>query len=304
MACIGKCIFRTALIGGLALGGATLLLGPDRMLAGFDCVKTKVQHVVDDVMDDPVALRRELAQLANELPEKIADIEGEISIVDRQIVQLGSDTEVARGVVAKATTKMEDLHSLLTRAAATRESTGQDVQVRYNGNRYDLRGAREAFNRYSAMRTSYQDRLAANERDLQYLGEQRDRLIEYVGRLQTEYTTIQTQMYQIDRKIEAIARNERLVDALEEREKSLAEFDTTFDMNSLEQLQAKLDKWETEVSARLERFDRQTEWRDLEEEVKFEIQQEQNAEEIDFETWDDFGREDANSVVLAPQIIE
>ncbi len=58
MSCVTRCIFRWGLISTLALGGATLLIGPERVTAGLAHVRAKAQSVVDGAMDNPVALRR------------------------------------------------------------------------------------------------------------------------------------------------------------------------------------------------------------------------------------------------------
>ena len=58
MACITRCILRWGLISGLALGGATLLIGPERVGAGFHQLQSKARGVVDQYMDNPTAMRR------------------------------------------------------------------------------------------------------------------------------------------------------------------------------------------------------------------------------------------------------
>jgi chromosome segregation ATPase len=297
--CIGKTIFRTALLGGLVVGGATLLLGPHRMAAGFHTVRANIQDVVDSCTDDPMALRRQLQAIADELPEKIGELRAEINQVDRQIAQMTRDSEIAQGVVAMTSDHLEDLDVLLTRATATRESTGQIVQVRFKARRYNISSARNEFNRIGQIRETYRDRLANNVRDLEYLQEQKDRLVDLLGKMEQEEATIDAQMWQIDRKIEAIARNEKLVDRLEEREKSFSEFDSTFDFSSLEQLQARLDEWETKVQARLERFDRRADNKSYENEVKWQLEQ-QGTDEWDADEFDN----ESDSVVFRPQVID
>ena len=272
--CIGRTIFRTALIGGLAAGGLALAF-PDKAVHVFHGMKHRVNAVVAEATDDPVVLRRQLQELADELPEKIAELYGEVSEVDAQIAMITRDTEIAEGVIALTTEDLKQLDDKLAQAAAVgRNGT---VAIHFKGSRFDVRDARGEFNRINEIRLAYQDRLAANQNDLKYLSEQKARLTDVVTKLEQEEATIEAQMWQIDRKIAAISRNEKLADQLEDREDAMQEYDTRFDASSLAQIQAKLRKWETEVGARLQRFDRKIERDDYEQRVIFELDQTEDA---------------------------
>ena len=87
MPCVTRCIFRWGLISALTLGGATLLIGPERVAAGLAHVRTKAQSVVDLAVDNPTALRRQLKTLAEKYPERIAKVRGEIAEVTHQLGQ-------------------------------------------------------------------------------------------------------------------------------------------------------------------------------------------------------------------------
>jgi len=282
---IGKTIFRTALIGGLAVGAATLIW-PDHMFAGFDQVKGKVTSVVDNMIDDPVVMRRKLQKLAEQLPEKIDELHAEIGEVDRQIAELQRDSEVAEGVIAKTATHLQELDQRLAEAKSERHAGPGVVRVRFNGRRLDVQEAMHEFHRINTIRESYQDRLAINERDLTYLQEQRGRLVGLLDKLESEYATIQTQMWQIDRKIEAIERNERIVETLEEREDQFAAFDSKFDISSLNELQSQIEQWEREIEARYERLQDQRARTNYEDEVRreLELQEWREAEDVDYDT--------------------
>ena len=71
MSCITRGILRWGLIAGLGLAGLTLLVGPQRVGAGLAQLRVKAQNVVDQVVDDPVALRRQLENLADQYPDRI-----------------------------------------------------------------------------------------------------------------------------------------------------------------------------------------------------------------------------------------
>ncbi|QOJ17155.1 MAG: hypothetical protein HRU76_06000 [Phycisphaeraceae bacterium] len=264
--CIGKTLFRTALIGGLAVGGL-VILAPDHMKAGFHQVKTKVQATMDTMIDDPVAIRRQLQSLAESLPKKIGELQAEIAEVDAQIAQMSRDTDVARRVVANTAGDLNNLTQLIARATDAQRDGGGIVQVRYEGQRLDLNQAKAEFVRISKLREQYADRIALNERDMGYLTQQRDRLAALLENLQGEYAAIEAQMWAIDRKIDAIARSERLADTLEERHNAIARFGK-FDSKSLEEIQGKIRKWEIETTARLQALEQRFAGKDYEREAQ------------------------------------
>ena len=135
MSCVTRCIFRWGLISTLALGGATLLIGPERVTAGLAHVRAKAQSVVDGAMDNPVALRRQLQDLADEYPHRIARVQGEIAEVDQQLTQFSHDSEVATRVVAMTTEDLGELKTLLTKA---NQVEGRPVFVRFEGVRFGV----------------------------------------------------------------------------------------------------------------------------------------------------------------------
>lgn len=300
--CIGKFIFRTALIGGLAVGGLALM-APDHFRAGFAQVKGKVQSAMDSVIDDPVAIRRQLQSLAEELPTKIGELRAEIAEVDSQIAQMTRDTEVAQRVVVNTGSDLEHIATLVARADEARATQGGVVQVRFAGQRMDVNRAKQEFVRVSKLREQYQDRIALNERDLGYLTQQRERLGALLENLETEYGTIETQMWQIDRKIDAIARSERLADAIEERQEAFTHFGT-FDSKTLEQIQSKIREWEIETTARLEALDARFAGKDYEKQAETELDFEQSDDDGWFEFPGADESDDEDSVVLGPTIIE
>jgi chromosome segregation ATPase len=280
--CFTRGLFRLALIGGLVAGGTLLLVDRDSLAAAFAQVRGKVQGAVDSMIDDPVALRRQLQSLSEQYPEKIAEVRAELSEVERQIAQLAKDTDVAQHVVAATTRDLTDLQELLARADAA-TATGQVVQVRFNATRLDVPAAKQEFRRIASIRQTYQDRVKSNERDLGYLGQQKSRLADILGRLEAEYTDFEAQMWQLDRKIDAIARNERLVEMIEERQETLDNLGR-YEVASLDQLRGKLDEWEKRTEAELAVLERRFAANDYERDARFEIESE--VEEFDIFDFD------------------
>lgn len=255
MSCITKHVMRWGLIGGLALGGLTLLVGPERVAAGLAQVRVKCQDVVDHAVDDPVALRRQLEQLAEEYPDRIAEVRGEMAEVDHQIAQVTRDVEIAARVVAYTA---EDLHALkgkIDKAESVRfasDGTKQNVFIRFEGLRYTLDEAYGEAARIGNIRTTYKDRVAVDQQQLTMLGEQKERLHEILQKLEDDHATYQSQLWALDRQIDAIARNDRLIEMMEEQQETLASYNKYERVGSVKTIQGKLAEMRAVQEAQME----------------------------------------------------
>lgn len=253
MSCITRGILRYGVIGGLALGGVTLLVGPERVATGLAHVRTKAQNVVDSCVDDPAALRHQLEQLADEYPDRIAEVRGQVAEVDHQISQLERDVDIAKRVVAMTTDDLKNLKTLVARAEVEAgTSPSRVVNIRYEGVRFDLDEAYTEGNRISHVRGTYADRLANDKVQLQFLEEQRTRLSDILEKLEDEFSTYQAQLWQLDRQIDAIQRNERLIELTKQQQATLKSYERFGKVQNLKQLEAKLAALRTTQEAQLE----------------------------------------------------
>jgi phage shock protein A len=280
MSCIPRFVLRWGLISALALGGASLLIGPERVAAGLACVRAKAQSVVDRAVDNPVALRRQLQDLADEYPDRIAKVQGEIAEVDHQLGQFERDSEIAARVVAMTTDDLSELKTLITRAEGVE---GRAVYVRFDGVRFGIDQAYGEARRINNVRVTYDDRLSCNEQQLQLLSQQKARLVEILARLEEEYTTFETQMWQLDRQIDAIERNERLIDMTEQLQATLATYDQWGKVGNLKQLEAKLAELATIQEAQLLTLEQKGVRWDYEKRAKNELDFESVPQEGPFE---------------------
>jgi chromosome segregation ATPase len=252
MACITRCILRWGLIGGLALGGATLLIGPERVMGGLAQIQSKAQVIVDDFVDDPIALRRQLEELSEQYPNRIAEVRGEIAEVNHQLGQFDRDVEIAKRVVAMTTDDLKQLKTLVAQAEARQAASARNVVFHFEGVRFNVEQAYTEAGRINHVRNTYKDRLAHDNQQHEFLSEQKDRLMEILNSLETDYSTYQAQLWQLDRQIDAIERNERLIELTKDQQATLAGYDKFKSVGSLRQLQAKLAELRTIQEAQLE----------------------------------------------------
>ena len=284
MSFITRSIFRWGLIGGLALGGITLLIGPERVAVGLSQIRHRAQSLVDNCVDNPEAIRRQLEQLAEEYPDRIAEIRGEIAEVEHQIAQFEEDIDLSNRVVALTTEDLTDLKTLVARAEAqTASKARQVVHLRFQGVRFDIEEAYNEGRRINTVRGSYQDRLAHDQVQLQFLNEQKAQLTEILGKLDSEYSTYQTQLWQLDREIDAIQRNERLIELTKQQQATLESYDRFGKVDNLHQIQAKLAEIKTIQEAQLQQLHKLGVGQDYEAQARYEM----GTDDINEDPFDD-----------------
>lgn len=269
--CITRSLLRWGLVGGLALGGATLLLGPERVSAGFAQLRGKAQNVVDNLVDDPVALRRQLQGLAEQYPDRIAEVRGEIAQVEQQLKQYDHDIDVATRVVAMTNDHLGQLKTLVARAEESSQQTTRPVAIRFEGVKFNIEEAYNEARRINNVRGTYQDRLVADQQQVNFLTQQKSRLTEILDKLDSEYSTFQAQLWQLDRQIDAVERNERLITLTEQQQQTLASYEKFGKIGSLKQLEAKLAELRAVQEAQLESLSKKGVHMDYENRAQYEM---------------------------------
>jgi chromosome segregation ATPase len=271
MTCITRCILRWGLIGGLALGGVTLLVGPERVAAGFSQMRSKAQTLVDGKISDPVALRHQLAKLSDEYPSRIAEVRGELAEVEHQISQYERDIEIAQRVVAMTTDDLRQIQTLVQRAESEQEAKARPVSIRFDGVRYNIDQAVTEARRINNVRQTYRDRLASDEQQMTFLIEQHNRLASILEQLESEYATFQTQLWQLDRQIDAIERNDRLIKLTEQQQATLEQYERFGTVGNLKQLEGKLAQLRAIQEAQLKTLETRGVHRDYEGRAKYDL---------------------------------
>lgn len=246
MGCITKTVFRTALIGGLAVGGLTLVAGPQRVAGGFAQIRHSVTSWFDDNMEDPVVLRHQLKRLQEEYPNRLRKITRSLAEVEGQIRQIEYYKEVSANAVNIAKNDLASLKGLVSTAQAEFASyngvgsaAARTVLIRFQGSNLSIDQAYRRAHRIKASAMTNQDKVASFARELEVLNSYRDRLIEQKDKLEKEYSTFQAQLWNIQRQIDQIERNESLIALMKECDSGLAENDK-FKVRNLDELSNRL----------------------------------------------------------------
>ena len=200
---ICKTIVRWTLIAGIAVGGVTIIIGPGRVAAAFETIQDQAGNLVDQYIDveEAKSLRTKLHDLAGVYPDRIAEIRGEIARIDSQVNQMAHDADVARRVVAMTENDLERLAGKVRDAevggvrqvSLVKGDAGVDLEVAYKEGR-----------RIQGIRSTYQERLVADQRQVELLSSQHDRLTTLLEQVEREYSQYQAQVWQLDRQIDSI----------------------------------------------------------------------------------------------------
>lgn len=250
MSGIVRGIVRYSVIGGLCLGGVTLLVGPSRVAAVYDQVRFKVAETIDENIDDPILLRRQLEHLQAQYPSRIESVQKDLAAVQADIAELEHDTQVAQRTVALVGQDQAQMTDLIQLAEAKKASGVQFVAIRHDDDKMYLPEAYKKVEKLEATRSFYTQRVDDNEMHLSYLKQQQGRLEALLVQLETEQAQFETQLWQLDNQIAAIDRNERIIEEMKAREKKY-NMAITDRVASLDQLNAKLTELREEQERQL-----------------------------------------------------
>lgn len=263
---------RYAVIAGL-VGGTTLLIaGPERLGALFSQAKGSINTRIDTMIDDPVALRQQLKGLEVEYPQRIESVRRDLAEVQGQKSQLKREYDVAQRVIDLSRADAEQMQDLIARAESVRDQNSVQnvsltdvsasgvmtngvqqakvIRVVFDNQSMPLEDAYGKATQVRQVHNSYVTRSADIERDLGYLDQQEQRLTALLGQIEGEYNDFQTQVFNLDRQVDTIARNDRLINMMERREKTIAE-QSRYSAGSLDHVQGRFADIRAKQEARL-----------------------------------------------------
>ncbi|MCP3919845.1 MAG: hypothetical protein GY711_30295 [bacterium] len=246
-------VVTTAVLGAVA-GGALLLAGPNRARAVVHQFHDKVVTSIDNAIDDPVALRGQLQELEREYPKRISAVRGDLAELNEQVRQLQREKSISERVVALADrdlVELEDMVEAARTAHAERGAGARLASITFDDKVYSFQRAANKLNRIRTTRMAHASRASDAEHDLAYLNQQAERFGEMLTQLEAERAQFQTQIFQLARQVDSIERNDRLIDLLEKRERTI-ERCSNFDVSSLDQLMGKLSQIRTRQEAELD----------------------------------------------------
>jgi chromosome segregation ATPase len=272
MAGITKTFIRVGVIGGLLTGGAVVIAGPHRIGALAHQMQSKVVSVIDSQIDDPIAMRSQLRNLEEKYPKRIAQVRSHLAEVKEQLRQLERDVVISDRVVEMAHADYNDLRDLIARAeTADLEFGGAKlVAIAFKSSEYDISEAYTRANSIADTANVYANRVADLERDQNSMERDKQQLESLLGKLESEHAQFRAQIAQLDGQIDSIARKQKMVKIMEERQRRIDEL-SRYEVASLDQFKANLAKRQAELEGKLETYSRDEGTNDYVERARFEV---------------------------------
>lgn len=244
-----RTVFRVGVIGALAVGGLALLVGKEPVMALISQARGSMTAGIDKLVTDPVALRAQLRDLESQYPKRIAQVRSDLGELRGQISQLQREANVSQKVVDLAAADLSTLQQLVAQAEDARASVvpasfddhapARRIEIVFEDQRLTVEQAYARTAEVNNTRTAYTQRLADIQRDLGYLGNQESRLATLLTKLENERAQFQVQLWQLDRQVDSIARNDRMIEILQRRQEAIDE-QSRYKVASVDHLQSKI----------------------------------------------------------------
>ncbi|MFG0257027.1 MAG: hypothetical protein ACF8GE_03900 [Phycisphaerales bacterium JB043] len=284
MAGITRTLLRVGVIGGLLAGGAVVIAGPHRIGALTHQMHGKITNVIDSHIDDPVAMRAQLRDLESRYPKRIAQVRSHLGEIEEQLNQITRDVTISERVVEMAHADYNELRDLIARAETANLEYGgaKLVAIAFKSSEYDIDSAYSRANSIADTATVYANRVTDLQRDKNSLERDKQQLESLLGKLETEHAQFRAQIAQLDGQIDSIARKQKMVKIMEERQRRIDEL-SRYEVASLDQFKANLAKRQAELEGKLEGLARVEGNNDYETKARFEVDTKTTLEPMSLE---------------------
>ena len=255
---IFKALLRTVVIlgviGAVGLGGMLMVAGQERTAAVLGQVQSSIVEHIDLSVDDPSAIRSQIRKLPAEYPERISQVRGDLAEISREIRELEKEQSISERVVNLAEEDLAAFQPLVEAATENQLSSMGSVlssTIRFENRIYTLDQAIARTNQIHQTRIAHTNRAADTGRDLVYLRQQDERLGKLLLQLETERGQFEAQLVQLDRQVDAVARNDRLIELMGKRQKTFEEC-SRYEAASLDHITNRLKETLTRQEAELD----------------------------------------------------
>lgn len=285
MACFAKHVIRTGVIGGLALGAVVLVAGPARVGAMFSQTRENINHKIDRHITDPTALRAQLRDLESQYPKRIGDVKGDLAELRQQKAQMERELAETEMAGRLADEDHEQLAAQLERAENRRIETvslGEPAQILvvFNNSRMDIPTAQTKADQIAAKRAAFAGKAVEVQKNLDLLSKQEQRLVSILGKLETEQTQFRSQLWTIDQEVDAISRNDRMIEIVSKWQKSIDE-QSRYRAGSLDQVRVRLADVRARQEAKLDSFSASSEQESYEQRAKLQLDRESASKPVE-----------------------
>jgi peptidoglycan hydrolase CwlO-like protein len=266
-----KNTIRLGLITALAGGAVVVVAGPQRCMAVLMQARQHVNHVIDQNIDDPIALRSQLRNLEAKYPERIKEVQSDLFKIQAERSQVQHEFAVDQKAIEITQGKLGQLKDVLVRGEAL-EQGGSFVRINFERDRMDMDEGYRLASHYDALLTNFQASAQENDVYLDMLIDQENQLADLLGQLEAEQQEFQSQLAQLDRQVSVIARNERLITLLEERQAAFNKYDSPYTAPNSDAVRTRIATLLAEQERRIAILKDKTERGDIRERAERELQ--------------------------------
>lgn len=216
MPSITRIVVGGAVVGAVGVGALALIAGPHRLSALWGQTTDSINQQIDKHITDPVALRAQLASLAEQYPRRIASVRSDLGEVRSQLAALARERQIAERVSTIAQQDLNVIRNLVARAEEARVvnaslESPKAIEITFQDKALSVEQAYARAADIHNTRTAYTQRVVDIERDSTYLQQQEQRLAGLLSKLEQERSDFQVQMWQLDRQVDSISRNDRMI---------------------------------------------------------------------------------------------
>jgi chromosome segregation ATPase len=271
-------------IGALVVGAGIVVAQTPRGKACFMQARKHINAKIDSKITDPVALRVQLRDLEAQYPQRIADVRGDLAELQEQMAQLKREQAVNERVVALADSDLDKLNDALAQAEDTSiKQVAMEVPHRivivFRGDRLEVDQAYNKVTEITNTRNAYASRTGDIDRDLGYLTQQEERLTALLSKLETERQTFQAQLWELDRQVDAVARNDRMIEIMQKRQRTIDD-QSRYRAASLDQITARLADIKAKQEAKLAGLTADSQRTNYEDAAKADLDREMSARRV------------------------
>lgn len=284
-----KSLIRYTVIAGLVGGAAIAIAGPDRMRAMAQQVRGTIHGAIDKNIKDPVALRAQLRTLAAEYPERIGEVRADLSELKQQSAQLEQELSITQHSAMLASRDLDSLQTLISRAEQARgdgavlvshQARASVIRIVYEEQAMTVDQAYSRAKHAQQSLETFNRRIGEIERDIGFMSQQEKRLADLLVQLETERADFQNQLWQLDSQVDAVARNNRLIEIMEKRQATIDRH-SRYRASSLDQIQSRLAELRSRQEAQLENLTKSGTGMDYEQRAKLEVESRRRTKNFD-----------------------
>jgi hypothetical protein len=184
-------------------------------------------------------------------PERVQAVRRDLGELNNEIARLERERAVSDRVVELVDADLAALGPAVQQAVAAAGGRAARAAVTFDDEVLSLHHAKSKLAQIERTKIVHLARAADAQHKQKYLRQQEGRFNELLGQLETEHMQLTTQLVQLEREVESIARNERLIELLNKRQRTLDNA-SRYEAVSLGEITAELTRIRTEQEARLD----------------------------------------------------